>query len=58
MDSSSSGAIGDPDDTNDNPVGDAVVDGVRKALNKLGPAGQKAASHLPEKPAPEEPQGE
>ncbi|MFI5691950.1 hypothetical protein ACIA58_08940 [Kribbella sp. NPDC051586] len=49
MDSSSSGAIGDPDDNNENPVGDAVVDGVRKVLNKLGSAGQKAAEHLPKK---------
>jgi hypothetical protein len=54
MDSSSSGAaggIGDPDDNHDNPVGDAVVDGVRKVLNKLGSAGEKVAEHLPKKDA-------
>ncbi|WP_329005045.1 hypothetical protein OHA18_16845 [Kribbella sp. NBC_00709] len=54
MDSSSSGAIGDPDDNNANPVGDAVVDGVRKVLNKLGTAGQKTAEHLPKKEGTDE----
>ena len=52
MDSSSSGSagsIGDPDDNHPNPVGDAVVDGVRHVLSKLGPAGEKVAEHLPEK---------
>ncbi|GLY88502.1 hypothetical protein [Actinoallomurus iriomotensis] len=51
MDSSSSGAagsVGDPDDEHPNPVGDAVVKGVRKVLNKFGPAGEKAAEHLPD----------
>lgn len=41
------GPIGDPDDDHPNPVGDAVVKGVRKVLNKLGSAGEKAAEHLP-----------
>lgn len=51
MDSGSSGAagsVGDPDDDHPNPVGDAVVKGVRNVLNKFGSAGQKAAEHLPE----------
>ncbi|MGP4019501.1 hypothetical protein [Saccharopolyspora sp. 5N708] len=50
MDSGSSGAsssIGDPDDDHPNPVGDAVVKGVRAVLNKVGPVGKKAAKHLP-----------
>jgi hypothetical protein len=52
VDSSSSGTaggIGDPDDDHKNPVGDAVVDGARKLLGKLGSAGEKAAEHLPKK---------
>ncbi|WP_326567469.1 hypothetical protein VSH64_37400 [Amycolatopsis rhabdoformis] len=52
MDSGSSGAasgIGDPDDDHPNPVGDAVVSGVRSVLGKLGPAGKKAADQLPKK---------
>lgn len=52
MDSGSSGtagSTGDPDDNHANPVGDAVVDGVRAVLNKLGPAGEKVAQHLPQK---------
>ncbi|QRP45982.1 hypothetical protein [Amycolatopsis sp. FDAARGOS 1241] len=52
MDSGSSGAaggIGDPDDDHPNHVGDAVVSGVRSVLNKLGPAGKKAADQLPKK---------
>ena len=51
MDSGSSGAagsIGDPDDDHPNPVGNTVVKGVRKVLNKLGPLGEKAAEHLPD----------
>ena len=51
MDSGSSGAagsIGDPDDDHPNPVGDIVVTGVRRVLNKLGPAGENAAKHLPD----------
>ncbi|MEV4595824.1 hypothetical protein AB0K15_00305 [Amycolatopsis sp. NPDC049253] len=52
MDSGSSGVaggIGDPDDDHPNPVGDAVVSGVRTVLGKLGPAGKKAADQLPKK---------
>lgn len=49
--------IGDPDDDHPNPVGDAVVRGARSVLNKLGPAGQKIAEHLPEeKPKDEQEQ--
>jgi len=51
MDSGSSGAagsIGDPDDDHPNPVGDTVVKGVRKVLNRLGLAGKTVAEHLPD----------
>jgi|EndMetStandDraft_8_1072994.scaffolds.fasta_scaffold529684_1 hypothetical protein len=51
MDSGSSGtagSIGDPDDDHPNLVGDTVVMGVRKILNRLGPVGEKAAEHLPD----------
>jgi hypothetical protein len=37
-----------PDDDHPNPVGDTVVTGVRKMLNRLGPVGEKAAEHLPD----------
>ncbi|MEU4669780.1 hypothetical protein AB0F91_17800 [Amycolatopsis sp. NPDC023774] len=52
LDSGSSGVaggIGDPDDDHPNPVGDAVVSGVRTVLDKLGPVGKKAADQLPKK---------
>jgi hypothetical protein len=39
--------IGDPDDDHPNPVGDAVVKGVRSLLRRLGPAGRRAAASLP-----------
>lgn len=52
MNSGSSGAassIGDPDDDHPNPIGDAVVSGVRTVLEKLGPVGRKTAELLPKK---------
>lgn len=41
--------IGDPDDDHPNPVGDAVVNGARAVLERLGPLGRKVAAQLPER---------